>query len=199
MNERPIKTRKTKEDYVGRIFGKLAVLNRDMSKVGRGIGSYWVCKCECGKICSISRHSFNHGTKSCGCLQKEVAIDKAIPNAGSNKRSWLKKYKRRAKENKVDFALTDDQFYDICSRNCFYCDSRPTPRSHGYVTKKDVGQYFANGIDRIDPNKGYLLENCVPCCKVCNFMKTNKSMDFFISKILEIANNIRKKDVISKS
>ena len=135
----------------------------------------------------------NRGTKSCGCLQKEVAIDSALPNAGSNRKAWLTKYKRRAKENEVAFMLTDEQFYDICSRNCFYCNTAPSPKSHGYITQKDVGEYLANGIDRVDPSLGYILENSIPCCKICNFMKTNKNQKDFINKIFEIADNLRKK------
>ncbi len=189
--------KRVKENLIGRVFGKLTVLNRDFDQIGKKRGTYWICQCECGKICSTSRHSMvNHGAKSCGCLQKEVAISRAIPNAGSDKKSWLNKYKRRCQKKGTEFSLTDKQFYDICSMNCYYCDALPSPRSCGYKTKKDVGEYRANGIDRVDPNVGYIETNCVPCCTICNFMKTNKSQKDFINKILEIADHIgRSEDV----
>jgi len=188
-----IKVRKPKKDIGGQKIGKLLVLHRDTTKIGKGVSSHWICQCDCGNIKSISKHSFDHGAKSCGCLQKESAMNLAIPNAGADRKSWINKYKRRAKDNGVEFSLTDEQFYDICSKRCFYCNVEPSLKSHGYKTKKDVGKYLANGIDRKDPNIGYVFENCLPCCKICNFMKTNKSLELFLAKIFEIADNIRKK------
>ncbi len=181
------------EDLSGRIFGKLTVIRRDESKINIKKGSYWICQCECGNMAYPSRKSLMDGTRSCGCLQKDIASGKAKPYAGSDKNAWLAKYKRRARDNNVEFTLTDEEFFTICSKNCFYCDVPPSHKSHGYITKKDVGQYLANGIDKIDPTIGYVIYNCVPCCKMCNFMKTNKSLDVFVNKIFEIADNMRKK------
>jgi 5-methylcytosine-specific restriction endonuclease McrA len=40
------------------------------------------------------------------------------------------------------------------------------------------------GIDRIDNNKGYFWENCVPACKECNTSKSSCSIEL-MRKILE--------------
>ena len=56
----------------GQKFGKLTVLERDMSRIGGA--AYWICQCECGTIKSIRGSNLttsNHPTKSCGCLNKE--------------------------------------------------------------------------------------------------------------------------------
>ena len=45
-----------------------------------------------------------------------------------------------------------------------------------------------SGIDRIDSKEGYNINNCVPCCKICNMMKNNLSIDMFLSKIKQIHN-----------
>jgi hypothetical protein len=37
------------------------------------------------------------------------------------------------------------------------------------MTRTIVIEY--NGIDRVDNEKGYLVENCVPCCFTCNSLK----------------------------
>lgn len=53
---------------IGDRFGKLTVINFD--------GKYAVCKCECGNIKSIRKTSLTSKkcpTKSCGCIQKQVA------------------------------------------------------------------------------------------------------------------------------
>lgn len=189
-----------KEDLTGRIFGKLKVLQRDVVKIGLERGSFWICQCECGNICSTARHSLvNHGTQSCGCYQKTQARNKAMPDAMSDKNYWIGKYKRRAKNQNVEFSFSDKEFYDICSMNCFYCDREPVVRSTGYIRQNDVGVYKANGIDRIEPKKGYTIENSVPCCTPCNLMKTDKNQQEFINIAIRIAKKHGKKNVLQKS
>lgn len=36
--------------------------------------AYWVCKCDCGKIKTISSQALKNGQKSCGCLNYEGAV-----------------------------------------------------------------------------------------------------------------------------
>lgn len=62
-------------DITGQRFGRLVVLHRDESKPkGHGHKAYWICRCDCGNIKSIKGESLRRGlTKSCGCLQKEIA------------------------------------------------------------------------------------------------------------------------------
>lgn len=58
-------------DLIGQKFNKLTVLERDLTKTGR---AYWICKCDCGNLTSVSGTHLRRGTiKSCGCLTKEVA------------------------------------------------------------------------------------------------------------------------------
>lgn len=55
---------------VGKKFGKLTVL-RDTGTASR---STWECQCECGNVAMVTGDRLVSGnTKSCGCLQKEVA------------------------------------------------------------------------------------------------------------------------------
>ena len=187
---------KIKEDLTNKQFGQLIVLERDFSKIGLIRGSYWICRCICGTMKSIARHSLFKGTKSCGCLQKLAAMNGALPEAKADKNYWLRKYKARAKKLQIEFSLTDEEFYDICSMNCFYCDAQPVPRNHGYKRKGDSSTYYANGIDRIEPHVGYTKENSVPCCTPCNLMKTDKSQKEFIEMAIKIAIKHGRKNVI---
>ncbi len=59
------------KDLTNKRFGRLIVLN--LCELESKIGSYWNCKCDCGKLKVISRTSLIQGTKSCGCLAKELA------------------------------------------------------------------------------------------------------------------------------
>ena len=57
--------------------------------------------------------------------------------------------------------MTDEYCKILMENNCFYC---------GFLSEKTL-----NGIDRMDNNIGYKKDNCVSCCKNCNFIK--KSLD----------------------
>ena len=52
---------------------------------------------------------------------------------------------------------------------CFYCGFH-APEGH-----------CLNGIDRIDSNGGYTLDNIVAACAVCNYMKRCKTISAFVS------------------
>jgi hypothetical protein len=59
------------KDLRGQKFGRLTVLYRTHNV---GTNTMWKCECECGSILSINGASLNRGaTKSCGCLQREIA------------------------------------------------------------------------------------------------------------------------------
>ena len=85
-------------------------------------------------------------------------------------------YKQTAEKRNIDFEITKDEFRNIISKNCFYCNSN------------GVGYYGigAGGIDRVNSAKSYNLDNCVPCCTTCNIMKLNYTKEAFINKCLMI-------------
>lgn len=48
------------------------------------------------------------------------------------------------------------------------------------------GRCPAFGIDRVDPKIGYVLENCKPCCYLCNYMKKDYDLEEFLGHIYRI-------------
>lgn len=183
---------KIKEDLTSKKFGKLLVISRDKSKIGLERGSFWNCLCDCGTNKSISRHSLvNHGTLSCGCYQKQRASEgKSLDGDQASKNAWLKKYKARAKKFKIKFEFTNEEFFYICEKECFYCGDLPIERDvYTYIRMNctEALRYKANGIDRVNPKLGYTKLNTVPCCTTCNLMKTDKSQEEFINKAISIA------------
>ena len=76
------------KDLTNQKFGKLTVLYRTIPPNDRG--TYWVCKCDCGKIKSIDAISLIHNrSKSCGCSIQDNAkryIDSMI---GTKINSWV--------------------------------------------------------------------------------------------------------------
>lgn len=60
------------EDLIGKIFGKLTVVEYAGSK---NLNHMWKCRCECGEETIVRTAYLNNGhTKSCGCLKKESKL-----------------------------------------------------------------------------------------------------------------------------
>ena len=69
----PISVQKNTSNLTGAVFGKLTVLGLDTKRSGKGQGSFWLCRCECGTEKSIAYYSLVSGaTRSCGCLGKSI-------------------------------------------------------------------------------------------------------------------------------
>ena len=63
---------------IGDRFGRLVVLNRDLTRQGEG-RVYWKCQCDCGNIISLSSHPLKSGnTRSCGCLNNDTRRERII-------------------------------------------------------------------------------------------------------------------------
>lgn len=66
-----------KTSEIGKKYGRLTVLERDLSKpCGHGKESYWICQCDCGNKISVGKTSLGRRTNSCGCLKKELLKEK---------------------------------------------------------------------------------------------------------------------------
>ncbi len=97
-------------------------------------------------------------------------------------------YKRNAKRYKRDFELSKEEFRELTKQNCFYCGTEPII---GYnADRRSHGKYLYNGVDRYDNSKGYTVDNAVPCCKICNTMKSNLDVDAFRNHIKKIYNKL---------
>jgi len=86
----------------------------------------------------------------------------------------IQNYKCGAKNRNLNFNLTDEKCIELFNKSCYYCSLENTDEK-------------INGIDRIDSNNHYTIENCVPCCTQCNLMKNNKDQDVFIDLCEHIA------------
>jgi hypothetical protein len=105
-------------------------------------------------------------------------------------------FRSHAKMRGFDFELTMEQAEVLFKSNCYYCGIEPKqvkkhPTGKINPNRKWIlknyfvpgGDYVYNGIDRKDNNKGYSLENCVPCCGRCNRAKDTTSYDEFLQYI----------------
>jgi hypothetical protein len=100
-------------------------------------------------------------------------------------------YKTNAPKRGHNFLLSFEEFNNIISQRCYYCGEEPKEASKELLkargdTHQPTIKY--NGIDRIDPTKDYTLDNCVPCCSVCNYMKHTQQEEDFLNQIAKIYN-----------
>jgi len=49
-----------------------------------------------------------------------------------------------------------------------------------------LGNLIYNGVDRIDSTKGYIKDNLVPCCEICNKAKSNLDIEIFLNWVNRI-------------
>ncbi len=162
---------------IGQKFHKLTVLqDAGLKKTGLETKSrsYSICQCDCGKIVTVANKSLiNSHAKSCGCLKggKRIFTDKEK----SARKIW------HDYEKLIPFNV----FYQLSQQNCFYCNQLPSNR---FSARKE--EYFIyNGLDRIDSSKSHSEDNLVPCCKICNFLKSNRSLSDFYLHLKNIINH----------
>lgn len=78
-------------------------------------------------------------------------------------------------------------FVILSQMNCFYCNSVPLNLTTEPVSKQS---FFYNGLDRINSSIGYYINNILPCCKNCNWMKHVRSINDFNEWITIIYNRL---------
>lgn len=189
-----------KRDIAGMRFGRLvAISSIRVSKYG---DYEWLCECDCGNT-KIARlcHLQNGNIQSCGCFRIESARNNLVERniairyeyGVAAQKSLYRSYKNGAVERDLEFSLPFDYFVEITSSACQYCG---IPPSMIYRPKRVrmYGEYNYNGIDRIDNSRGYIIGNCVPCCKHCNYAKHTMTLEEFKGWVFRVYAHMTKDD-----
>jgi hypothetical protein len=82
---------------------------------------------------------------------------------------------RKAAERRIPFKLTLEGFSDLVKDPCRYCGAALSATG--------------SGLDRKDSYLGYTLDNCVPCCTVCNRIRGKDSISY--SEMFEVIKLLR--------
>ena len=85
-------------------------------------------------------------------------------------------YKSHAKKRGYIFTLTLVEAFWLIQKPCEYCGIVKIFPEH-------------NGIDRVDSNLGYTIENTVSCCKWCNYAKNKMTTEEFKVHITNMYNH----------
>lgn len=178
-------------------YGRLTVIKREIEK-NQSDRHLIICKCDCGKEVSVRFCDLSSGSiKSCGCLSIEMRWK---PPGDASFFELFRRTKNGAKYRGLNFELTEEQHKSFIVLPCIYCGEEPHLYNR-YLDKKgnllkwqtatsqetvDRSWIYANGIDRInseDKNIGYRIDNCNPCCSVCNFGRSSMLFDEWMSYV----------------
>ena len=151
--------------------------------------SLWKAKCECGKVTVVRGNNLRTGnTLSCGCYARETTSSnnrkfktKLVRDMRS-KLFWT--YQKKKLKGNVKFGLSKEELLKLVASNCYYCGT--SPGNIHWVPKGKKTDLYYNGIDRIVNKHGYVMSNCVPCCKRCNYAKGTKALKHFLTHVKQI-------------
>lgn len=157
-------------------FNRLTILSYSHSD--KRWRKWYNVKCECGSEKVVMGSAMISGnTKSCGCLSREVRANKRISKNHSEITAIILGYKRHAERRGFKWLLSRKDVELIIKSDCVYCGSKP---NNIKKTKNSIGDgLLYSGIDRIDSNGNYTKENSVPCCRICNYAKSNMDVNDF--------------------
>jgi hypothetical protein len=139
-------------DLSGKVFGRLTVTGIDTERVSKR--PFWICKCNCGNIKSISGASLRgRDSNSCGCLAKELTIERSQTHGFSRTKtykSWTGIWSRCRNPT--------DNHYELYGGRGISVDPY-WEKFENFLS--DMGERpDGMTIDRIDVNGNYCKENC---------------------------------------
>lgn len=133
------------EDLTGRRFGRLTVLNRVENRKGR---TCWLCRCDCGGLCTATAHALKAGkVLGCGCQRGEHSSMADLTGQRFGRLTALFPTERRNKKGSVywhcrcdcggETEVTQD---DLVRGNCQSCG----------CLKREVQQEIPNRLHHLD-------------------------------------------------
>lgn len=162
----------------------------------------WNAIClSCNKEFIVPSSYLNSNVKSCGCKLKEHKKEFGKKFAGANKlidgeagfNILYNEYVRSADRRNFKFSITLEKFRELTKLTCHYCGEAPCKISYDSISKKTTG-YIFNGLDRKDSKIGYIEENVLPCCSICNYAKRSMSYTDYINHVKKSAIHLIKND-----
>ncbi len=148
-------------NLIGRKFEKLTVISQAES---RNRKAFWNCKCDCGTASVVRTSSLTSGnTRSCGCLQKEIASlegkkrykhgfsSKGLCSSGVYK-SWSHMKQRCLNENNKSYPRYGGRGIEVCEEWIEFENFYKWALENGY--KKGLS------IERINKDGDYRPDNC---------------------------------------
>ena len=173
---------------IGDRIGRLTILSDDGYDEANKL--MIICSCDCGNTKRMRLNNFGRKTTSCGCYKAEsirARMGKPLEHLATVEA--LNECKRRTK----DTDLTFEKVNKLIFSNCFYCEKTPNEVGNIYRRPiKDGRELKKIGIDRVKNEIGYYINNVVPCCTVCNYIKRNHGVEDLINRMEVFLKNLKK-------
>ena len=137
-----------RENLTGKKFNRLLVIKLDEERTKKSLEdfrsgltnctrTYWICKCDCGKIKTITSYQLKSGeTKSCGCYSADLTRERNIMNKDKINRV------PRIKENIIEEHKDSLYVYLDDKSDYFIIDKKNIDLLHGRYFKKDTNGYW---------------------------------------------------------
>lgn len=187
------------DSIIGNKWGKLvAISEKIFIRKGKKTDPYVNFQCDCGSPPKLIRfyNVTRSLTQSCGCLRSYLSSERykilgkinGLKNrkydpVESIARDLYSKYMKRHSGD-LDF----ENFYFLTQKDCFYCGKKPSQEYLDYSKSQKINniKFIYNGLDRMDNNLPYNVNNVVTCCGRCNIMKMDMTYEDFIQHIRSI-------------
>ena len=184
QNCNKIKYRKDFEEFENESFKVLNFYKSGRNKNDRKL--FYNVKCKsCGTESIMLKQSVLDSKSCYHCSGNGV-----IPDINTIYKRMYASYRNGAISRGLSWELTLEDIKNLSSKNCYYCGIEPLNRTYSKYNKTNR-EVLTNGIDRIDNNKGYLLENTTTCCSKCNRMKSNFTLDEFLIQVENIYKKLK--------
>lgn len=129
----------------------------------------------CCAVCNISKHTYGYYE----FLQYvyDIWLHHFDPDYHAiryrSTKPYFSYFCKNNERREIKNDLTREEYIALVARSCNYC-----------------GALQAGGIDRCDPAVHYRLDNSVPCCGPCNFLKYTKSDKEFFAWVALVVGNL---------
>lgn len=154
-------------------------------------------ECVCGTVKLKPRLGLlEKNSRSCGCKSLDLRFKTKIEESTLEDRmisryaAIYNGYESSAKRKELLFEISLEYFMILAQQNCEYCGHSPRAFLFTNKTQRLYGTDYTkyNGVDRVDNTIGYTKNNCVPCCKICNYAKRNMAHEDWNEWLKDIIN-----------